>query len=254
MGRNLNANKSILEEGLSIIGVELFDYTDGGSKNTSIKKCKPVKSEAQSISFTVDGQFLFELIKSIKTMIEDLNFEIESAEEAMRDAILHLEKELVSVRAGKASPAMFNNVFVDYYGSKTALSQVANINTVDARSLIIKPWEKSMLVPIEKAIFAANLGVTPQNDGEIIRINLPPMTQERRRDLARKVKGIGEHAKVSIRRARQDANNAIKSLVKNGLSEDMGKDSEAKIQELTKNFGGKIDLLAAAKEKEILEI
>lgn len=171
----------------------------------------------------------------------------------MEEAISHLEKELVTVRAGKASATMFNNVFVDYYGTSTQIGQVANISNQDARTLIIQPWEKNMLQPIEKAIFAANLGVTPQNNGELIRINIPPLTEERRKDLAKQVKAMGEHAKVSIRNVRKDANNSLKKM-KDDFSEDVIKRVQGEVQDLTNVHIEKVDKEVAAKEKEILTI
>jgi len=187
-------------------------------------------------------------------MIEELNFEIDAVEESMQAAIEHLERELTNVRAGKANPSMLRSVFVEYYGANTPLNQVANLSVEDARTLIIKPWDKKMLSIIERAIFGANLGFTPQNNGEIIRINLPQMTQERRRKLAKQVKGIGETAKIAVRKARGEGNTGIKALVKEGLSEDMGKDGQERVQNLTKTYSGKIDVLVTAKEKEIMSL
>lgn len=178
---------------------------------------------------------------------------IEYAEMSMEGSIEHLTDELTRVRAGKASPAMFKKVSVDYYGTQTPISQVGNISTPDARTLTIQPWEKSMLAAIEKAIFAANLGVTPQNNGEIIRINIPPLTEERRKQLAKQVKAIGEDAKVSIRNARKEANNSLKKLKKE-LSEDEIKAAQGDVQELTNKYTKNVDKLVAAKEKEILSI
>lgn len=185
---------------------------------------------------------------------EDIALEIDSAEELMSAAIQHLEKELSNVRAGKVSPSMLHNVFAPYYGANTPIHQVANIGVVDGRTLSIQPWEKQMLQPIEKAIFAANLGVTPQNDGSIIRITIPPLTEERRRSLVKQVKDIGEHTKIGIRKARQEAKDAVHKMVKNGLSEDLGKDAEAKIQDLTNKYSEKTDHLVTAKEKEIMTV
>lgn len=178
---------------------------------------------------------------------------IEMATMSMDEAIVHLDKELQTVRAGKASPAMFNGVFVDYYGSKTLISQVANINASDARSLTIEPWEKNMLQPIEKAIFAANLGVTPQNNGEMIRINIPPLTEQRRKDLAKQVHAMGENAKVSVRNARRDSNNELKKL-KSDLSEDIMKGVQKEIQDLTDSHISKIEKVVSAKEAELMSI
>ncbi|MGB1240871.1 MAG: ribosome recycling factor [Chitinophagales bacterium] len=171
----------------------------------------------------------------------------------MDEALTHLEKELITVRAGKASASMFNSVYVDYYGTRTMIAQVASISNQDARTLTIQPWEKNMLQPIEKAIFAANLGVTPQNNGELIRINIPPLTEQRRKGLAKQVKAIGEHAKVSIRNVRKDANNSVKKL-KGDISDDMAKDVQGQIQDLTNSYIKNVDKLISAKEKEIMSI
>ena len=187
-------------------------------------------------------------------MVENIEENKELTEMHMEAAIEHLTGELMSVRAGKASPAMLRNITVDYYGTQTPLNQVANVNISDARTLVVKPWEKSMLQPIEKAIFASNLGITPQSDGEVIRIVLPMLTEERRKDLAKQIRAMGEHAKISIRHARHDANKNIKHLVSKGLSEDLGKDAEGEIMDLTKKYGGKVDHLIAAKEKELMTI
>jgi len=187
-------------------------------------------------------------------MTEEANELLEFAEMSMESAIEHLQKELVSVRAGRASVAMLRNVFVDYYGTKTPLQQVSNVSVVDARSLTIQPWEKSMLQEIEKALFAANLGITPQNNGELIRLNIPPLTEERRRKLAKQIKSIGEDAKVSIRQSRKNANVDVKKMVKEGTSEDIGKNIEEQIQSLTNKYGKKTDALIAAKEKELMSI
>ena len=161
---------------------------------------------------------------------------------------------MTKVRAGRASPAMLNGVMVDYYGSATALSQVANISVPDARSLSIKPWEKTLLGEIEKAIFGANLGFTPQSDGESIRINIPALTEERRKDLAKQIKGEGETAKVSLRNIRKSSNDSIKKLNKDGLSDDLSKDAEGEIQKITNNFTAKIDAIVKAKEAEVMSI
>lgn len=178
----------------------------------------------------------------------------DEAEENMVNAIAHLETELQKVRAGKASPMMLSGVLVDYYGSMTPLSQVANINTGDARTLLVQPWEKPMLEPIATAIINANLGLNPQSNGESIIINVPPLTEDRRRDLTKRVKAEGEHAKVSIRNARKDANDFVKSAQKDGLSEDLAKDAEDTIQEMTNNFGKKVDAIIAAKEESIMTV
>ena len=187
-------------------------------------------------------------------MNEEIQFLLEETKEQMEKAISHLEAELVKVRAGKASPSMLEGISVDYYGARTPLNQVANINTQDARTLIVQPWEKTMLTPIEKAIQAANLGLNPQNDGVIIRINIPPLTEERRRDLVKKAKAEAEHAKVTLRTLRRDANEGIKKLQKNGLPEDEAKDAEAKIQQLTDLYSEKCDKHLEHKEKDIMTV
>jgi len=184
-------------------------------------------------------------------MTEEIEFILDSTKEAMNSAISHLEKELRSIRAGKASPAMLANVQVDYYGSQTPLSQVANVNTPDARTISIQPWEKNMLQEIEKAIMIANLGFNPMNNGENIIINVPPLTEERRKDLAKQAKAEAEHAKVGVRNARKDANNEIKKL---DASDDMKKNTEADIQTLTDNFVKEIDEKYTVKEKEIMTV
>ncbi|CAL2060138.1 ribosome recycling factor [Tenacibaculum sp. 190524A05c] len=184
-------------------------------------------------------------------MTEEIDFILDSTKEAMDSAISHLEKELRSIRAGKASPAMLANVQVDYYGSATPLSQVANVNTPDARTISIQPWEKNMLQEIEKAIMIANLGFNPMNNGESIIINVPPLTEERRRDLAKQAKAEAENAKVGVRNARKDANNEIKKL---DVSDDMKKNTEADIQTLTDNYVKQIDEKYAVKEKEIMTV
>lgn len=179
---------------------------------------------------------------------------IDHMQDHMQKAISHLEAELVKIRAGKASPAMLDGVLVDYYGAMTPLSQVANINTPEARTIVIQPWEKSLIKAIEKAIIDANLGLTPANDGQLIRINVPPLSEERRKDLVKRAKSEGEHAKVSIRNLRRDANENIKKAQKSGLPEDMAKDAEAKTQKITDDFITKVDKHLDAKEKEIMTI
>jgi ribosome recycling factor len=183
----------------------------------------------------------------IKQIISDLQSHMEKA-------IAHLESELGKVRAGKANPSMLDGLHVDYYGSATPLSQVANINTPDARTIIVQPWEKGMLVPIEKTIQAANLGFNPQNDGVIIRITVPPLTEERRKDLVKKTRHEGEAARVSIRNIRRDANEHVKKEVKKGLPEDVTKDVETKIQNITDAFISKVDKHLEVKEKEIMTV
>jgi ribosome recycling factor len=187
-------------------------------------------------------------------MQEDVDFILEHTEEKMKAAIAHLEKELLHVRAGKASPAMLDGVLVEYYGSLTPLSQVANISTPDARTVAIQPWEKNLIPVIEKAIMNANLGFNPDNNGEIIRINVPVLTEERRRDLVKQAQQEGENAKVSIRSVRKDANESLKKLLKEGLSEDLEKDGEVEVQKLTDEFGLTVENLVKIKEKDIMTI
>lgn len=187
-------------------------------------------------------------------MHEEFEFLLEHTEEKMRAAIAHLEKELIHIRAGKASPAMLDGVMVEYYGSMTPLNQVSNVSTPDARTIAIQPWEKGLIPIIEKAILAANLGFNPENNGEIIRINVPILTEERRKSLVKQVSQEGETAKVSLRTARKEANDSLKKLLKEGLSEDMEKNGEADVQKLTDDFGKKVDDLVKAKEKDIMTI
>ncbi|WP_396187996.1 ribosome recycling factor [Flavobacterium sp.] len=187
-------------------------------------------------------------------MTEEINFIIDSAKESMNGSIAHLEKEFLNIRAGKASPQMLGGVFVDYYGSQTPISQVANINAADARTLTVTPWEKNMLQPIEKAIMIANLGLNPMNNGENIIINIPPLTEERRRELVKQAKSEAEDAKIGIRNARKDANTDIKKEEKNGTSEDVCKKAEEDIQKLTDSYIKKIDELLAVKEAEIMKV
>jgi ribosome recycling factor len=186
--------------------------------------------------------------------MDELNKVLAGLLDQMQKAIAHLESELVKVRAGKANPSMLDSIYVDYYGNPTPLNQVANVNTLDARTLVIQPWEKAMIKPIEKAIIDANLGFAPQNDGQIVRINIPPQSEERRRDLVKKAKAEGENAKVSIRNLRRDGNEAVKKIQKAGLPEDLAKDAEARIQKMTDDFISKVDKHLEAKEKEIMTV
>jgi ribosome recycling factor len=176
------------------------------------------------------------------------------AEEQMQKAIDHLEVELIKIRAGKANPQMVDAITVDYYGSQMPLNQVSNVSVMDARTLSIQPWEKNMLQPIERAIIAANIGINPQNDGNIIRLFLPPLTEERRKELVKKCHGEGEHSRVAIRNVRRDAIEHIKKLQKNGLSEDASKDAEANVQAVTDKFIAAVDKHLALKEKEIMAV
>ena len=187
-------------------------------------------------------------------MAEDISSIIASGEDQMKKAINHLETELVKIRAGKANPQMLDGIVVDYYGSPMPINQVANISVMDARTLSIQPWEKNMLQPIERAILNANIGITPQNDGALIRLFLPPLTEERRKELVKKCLGEGEHSKVAIRNIRRDAIEGIKKLQKNGLSEDAAKDAEANMQQVTDKYIAAVEKHLASKEKEIMAV
>ena len=186
--------------------------------------------------------------------MSDIKSILANMEDHMQKAITHLEVELNKIRAGKASPAMLDGVMVDYYGAMTPLSQVASINTPEARTLLIQPWEKSLIKNIEKAIIDSNLGLAPSNDGIMIRISVPPQSEDRRKDLLKRAKAEGEHAKVGIRNLRRDANDNIKKLQKAGLPEDLAKDGEAKSQKITDDYITKVDKHLEAKEKEIMVI
>ncbi len=187
-------------------------------------------------------------------MTEEIDFILESTEESMNGTIAHLEKEFLNIRAGKASPAMLGGVFVDYYGSATPLSQVSKISVPDARTITLQPFEKNMLQAIEKAILIANIGFNPMNNGDMIIISVPPLTEERRRDLAKQAKSEAEDAKIGIRNSRKDANTDIKKLEKEGTSEDICKSAEEEVQNLTNSFIKKIDELLTAKEAEIMKV
>ena len=187
-------------------------------------------------------------------MNESIEFCIDHTKEQMEKALVHLEAGLSKIRAGKASPSMIEGVMVDYYGTRTPLNQVASVNTQDARSLVVQPWEKSMLEPIEKAIQAANLGLNPQNDGILIRIIVPALTEERRKDLVKKAKAEAENCKVSIRTLRKEANDTMKKLKNDGLPEDEAKEGEGKIQILTDTFSTKCEKHLEIKEKEIMTV
>ena len=180
---------------------------------------------------------------------------IGGTESKMKDALRHLEEDLKTYRVGKANPAVFNPVIVDYYGSPTPLSQIAAINAPDAKTLTIQPWERTMIAKIEKAIMDANIGLTPQNNGEIIRCTVPALTEERRKELIKKAKGAGENTKVAVRNARRDGVDQLKKAQKNdGLSEDTEKEAEAEIQKLTDKFVKNVDEVIAAKEKDIMTV
>lgn len=185
-------------------------------------------------------------------MNEEIQFILDSTKEAMDNAQRHLEKQLLNIRAGKASPSMLGSVKVDYYGSQTPLSQVANVNTPDGRTITVQPWEKNMLQEIERGIMLANLGFNPMNNGDTIIINVPALTEERRRDLAKQAKAEAEHAKVGVRSARKEANNDIKKL--DDVSEDLKKNAEIDVQQMTDNHVKKIDDTLSSKEKEIMTV
>ncbi|HYD22323.1 MAG TPA: ribosome recycling factor [Flavipsychrobacter sp.] len=187
-------------------------------------------------------------------MSEALETIIDDTGRQMKKAIEHLEVELSKIRAGKATPMIVDGINVEYYGSPTPLAQVANVTVADARTLSIQPWEKQMLGPIEKAIIAANIGLNPQNDGNFIRLFLPPLTEERRKELVKRVNGEGEHAKVAVRNIRRDAIEHVKKLQKDGLSEDAAKDGETSIQGITDKYIALVDQHCKDKDKEIMTI
>jgi len=187
-------------------------------------------------------------------MHEDIEFALEEAKEGMHNAVLHLEKDLQKVRAGKASPQMLEGVRIDYYGVMTPIDQAADVSTPDARQIIVQPWDKSVLGLIEKAILAANLGFNPKNEGEILRIIVPALTEERRRDLVRKAKSEAENAKISIRNIRRLANETAKKLKKEGVPEDEVDKLEEDIQKLTDEHIIRVDKILEGKEKDILTV
>ncbi len=187
-------------------------------------------------------------------MNDDLDFLFAEAEEKMGKAITHMERELIKIRAGKANPQMLDSVKVDYYGVMTPLAQMSNINTPDPRNILVQPWEKNMLEPIERAIMAANLGFNPQNDGSLIRISVPPLTEERRKELVKRVKVEAENTKVSIRNIRREALDSAKKLEKEGAPEDLVKVFEHNIQEITNEHTARVDKMVEAKETDIMTI
>jgi ribosome recycling factor len=187
-------------------------------------------------------------------MSDELELILEDARDNMKKALNHLESELIKIRAGKANPQMLEGLTVDYYGSPTVLNQVANISVMDARTLTIQPWEKNMLQPIERAIINANLGVTPQNDGNIIRLFMPPLTEERRREFVKRAGGEGEQSRIAIRNIRRDAIEQIKKLQKDGLSEDESKDAEKEMQDITDKHIAMVEKHLQTKEKEIMSV
>jgi ribosome recycling factor len=187
-------------------------------------------------------------------MNEDVELIIEETKDRMQKALEHLEHELARLRAGRATPALLDGITVDYYGVNTPLAQVSNINTPDPKTILLQPWEKTMLGTIEKAIMAANIGLTPVNNGEVIRINVPPLTEERRHQLVKQVRNAGETAKISVRNARKWANDELKELLKDGLPEDIEKDAVETIQEMTHEYNAKVDKVMALKEKDVMTV
>lgn len=187
-------------------------------------------------------------------MNELIKKQLTDAKSSMEKAVEFCDSELTKIRAGKAMPSMLDGVMVDYYGNPTPIAQVANVNTPDARTLVVQPWEKSLLGPIEKAIITSNLGLNPQNDGVVIRLNVPPLTEERRRDLVKKVKEEAERGRIAVRNIRKDANEKIKRLKAEGVSEDEMKTGEAEVQKITDSFIVRVDKLAEAKEKDIMTV
>ena len=187
-------------------------------------------------------------------MNEEIELIIEEARDRMEKALEHLEHELARLRAGRATPALLDGVTVDYYGVNSPLSQVSNINTPDPKTILIQPWEKNMLGTIEKAIMAANIGLTPVNNGEVIRINVPPLTEERRHQLVKQVRNEGETAKISVRNTRKWANDELKGLLKEGLPEDLEKNAVEEIQQITHDYTLKVDKIMAIKEKDIMTV
>ena len=187
-------------------------------------------------------------------MDEEVQMFIDDAEEKMEKSLTHLESEFSKIRAGKSSPQMLDGILVDYYGVSTPLNQVSNISTPDPRTIMIQPWEKSMIEPIEKSIMQANIGLTPLNNGELIRITIPALTEERRLVLVKQVKSEGENSKISMRNARKYANDEFKLMQKEGLSEDDAKKAESEVQRLTDDYSKKIDELVEIKEQDIMKI
>ena len=187
-------------------------------------------------------------------MNELIDLQLEEAKEQMQRAISHTEAELTKIRAGKAMPSMLDGIFIDYYGSPTPLAQVGNINTPDPRTIVVQPWEKNLISTIEKAIIDSNIGLNPQNDGNLIRLNIPPLTEERRKELVKKVREESEKGRVAVRNIRKDANEKIKKFKNDGLSEDEIKVGEAEVQKLTDQFILKVDQITEVKEKDIMTI
>lgn len=187
-------------------------------------------------------------------MNEFIKMELDDAKSSMEKALAHTDTEFTKIRAGKATPGMLDGIMVDYYGAPTPLTQVANVNTPDARTIVVQPWEKNMITPIEKAIMEANIGLNPQNDGILIRLNVPPLTEERRRDLVKKVKEEAEAGRITVRNIRKNTNESIKKLKNDGASEDEIKVGEVEVQKLTDTFIIKVDHLAELKEKDVMTV
>lgn len=187
-------------------------------------------------------------------MDEEVKMQIEFAQESMQSAIEHLNSQLTKIRAGKANLHMLDGIMIDYYGTNTPLNQVSNVNTPEPKMITIQPWEKSLIDEIEKAIMKANIGITPMNDGEMIRLSIPPLTEERRLNLVKQIKNEGENSKISIRNARRDANDELKKMKKDGLSEDLEKDAEGIIQKLTDKFSKSVDEIIAEKENDVMTV
>lgn len=187
-------------------------------------------------------------------MSDEISKILSDTESSMNKALNHLEAELVKIRAGKANPSMLDGIMADYYGNPTLINQIANISVLDARTISVQPWEKNMLQAIERAITMANIGINPQNDGNVIRLFLPPLTEERRKELVKRCNTEGEHAKVAVRNIRRDAIEGIKKLQKDGLSEDICKDGEKEVQDITDKYTGLVEKHLSAKEKEIMAV
>ena len=187
-------------------------------------------------------------------MNELIKKQLDDAKAHMEKAIEFCDNELVKIRAGKAMPTMLDGIYVDYYGTPTALNQIGTVNTPDARTLVVQPWEKTMLIPIERAIMEANIGLNPQNDGIVIRLNVPPLTEERRKDLVKKVKEEAEKGRIAVRNIRKDANEKIKRSKSEGISDDEIKTGEAEVQKLTDSCIARIDRLMEAKEKDVMTV
>ena len=187
-------------------------------------------------------------------MNEEVQMVYDMTKERMEKTLEHLDSELMRIRAGKANVHILDGVMVDYYGTPTPLNQVSNISTPDAKTIMIQPWEKSMIDPLEKALMVSNVGITPSNNGEVIRLIIPQLTEERRRNLVKQVKNEGENARVSVRNARREANEEYKNMQKDGLSEDETKGAEDNIQKLTDEFNEKVEKIVEAKEEDIMTI